>query len=108
YRAPLTARIVDMVGLTDKHVAHLPAQFPGGLWGRGDAFGKWDVDYVLAQNPKYVQVRITQTSPDGSWQTNFTGTTQLVNDPRFRQAYQLVTETIDPSIFVLRTAVTQQ
>ncbi len=29
---------------TVKMVRSAP-QFPGGLWGRGDGFGKWDIDY---------------------------------------------------------------
>ncbi len=90
YRLPLDVRIVDMVGLTDAHIAHRPVQLPGGLWGRGDAFGKWDVDYVLSQQPRFVQVNIIGETPDGRWLTNFTGTTLLVNDPRFRQWYRPV------------------
>ncbi len=92
YRLPLETRVVDMVGLTDEHVAHRPVQLPGGLWGRGDAFGKWDVDYVLAQNPRFVQVNIVGETPGGEWLTNFTGTTLLVNDPRFRRVYEWVDE----------------
>ncbi len=92
YRLPLETRVIDMVGLTDVHIAHRPVQLPGGLWGRGDAFGKWDVDYVLAQNPRFVQVNILEETPEGKWITNFTGTTLLVNDPRFRQMYERVEE----------------
>jgi len=90
YRLPLEVRVVDMVGLTDAHIAHQPVQLPGGLWGRGDAFGKWDVDYILAQKPRFVQVNIIGETADGKWITNFTGTTLLVNDSRFRQMYRLV------------------
>ena len=90
YRLPLEVRVVDMVGLTDAHIAHQPVQLPGGLWGRGDAFGKWDVDYILAQKPRFVQVNIIGETADGKWITNFTGTTLLVNDPRFRRMYRLV------------------
>lgn len=90
YRLPLETRVVDMVGLADEHIAHRPVHLPGGLWGRGDAFGKWDVDYVLAQKPRFVQVNIIRETPDGKWLTNFTGTTLLVNDPRFREIYEPV------------------
>ncbi len=90
YRLPIETRVIDMVGLTDAHIAHRPVQLPGGLWGRGDAFGKWDVDYVLTQNPRFIQVNIVGKTPDGEWLTNFTGTTLLVNDPRFRRAYERV------------------
>jgi arabinofuranosyltransferase len=87
YRLPLTVRIVDMVGLTDEHIAHRPAHFPSGLWGRGDAWGRWDVDYVLAQNPRFVQMHLHGVDEEGHWRTGFTGTMQLVNDPRFQERY---------------------
>jgi arabinofuranosyltransferase len=88
YRLPLTVRIVDMVGLTDEYIAHRPAQFPGGLWGRGDAWGRWDVDYVLAQNPRFVQMHLHGVDEQGNWRTGFTGTALLVNDPRFQERYE--------------------
>lgn len=86
YELPLSVRIVDMVGLTDGHIAHKPAQFPGGLWGRGDAFGKWDVEYVLAQKPQYIQTNVINVQ-NGQYETNFTGTTLLLIDPSFGAVY---------------------
>jgi arabinofuranosyltransferase len=102
YRLPLVVRIVDMVGLTDNHIAHRPVTLPGGLFGRGDAFGKWDTDYVLAQRPRMVQVNLVQQLSDGSWATNFTGTTLLVNDPRFRETYRPVEAPGVSGIFIRR------
>ena len=102
YQLPLETRIVDMVGLTDAHIAHRPMQLPGGLFGRGDGFGKWDVDYVLDQKPRFVQVNILGKAPDGTWLTNFTGTTLLVNDPRFQKMYEVVTEPEVVGIFARR------
>ncbi len=102
YRLPLDVRVVDMVGLTDAHIAHQPVQLPGGLWGRGDAFGKWDVDYVLAQQPRFVQVNIVGVSRDGKLLTNFTGTTLLVNDFRFREIYQPVETSGISGLFIKR------
>lgn len=102
YRLPPEVRIVDMVGLTDAHIAHQPVHLPGGLLGRGDAFGKWDVDYVLRQQPRLVQVNIIGQTAEGKWLTNFTGTTLLVNDPRFRQRYRPVDETHLPGLFIRR------
>ncbi|MGQ9793440.1 MAG: hypothetical protein ACUVSF_07145 [Anaerolineae bacterium] len=90
YSLDLEVRVVDMVGLADGHIAHLPTRLPGGLWGRGDAFGKWDLDYVLAQQPRFVQVEVRGITPEGEYITNFTGTALLVNDPRFREAYHPV------------------
>jgi arabinofuranosyltransferase len=89
YKLPLAVRIVDMVGLTDTHIAHRVPHFPGGLWGRGDAWGRWDVDYVLAQNPRFVQMHVHGVDEQGNWRTGFTGTTLLANDPRFYERYRL-------------------
>lgn len=104
YRLPLEVRVVDMVGLTDAHIAHRPVQLAGGLLGRGDAFGKWDTGYVLAQQPRFVQVNLTGQGDDGLWYTNFTGTTLLVNDPRFVRAYRPVAEPGIAGLFVRREA----
>ncbi len=90
YIVPLETRVVDMIGLTDAHIAHRPIQYPNGLLGQGDAFGKWDVDYILAQSPDFVQVYLRGQTPSGQWKTHFTGTTLLINDPRFQAAYELV------------------
>jgi hypothetical protein len=90
YFLPLNVRVIDMVGLADEHIAHVSAQFPGGLLGRGDAWGKWDVNYVLAQKPRFVQIPLGARSEGGRWVTGFTGTTLLVNDPRFQAQYELV------------------
>jgi hypothetical protein len=90
YFVPLETRVIDMVGLAESHIAHRPSQFPGGLFGLGDGFGKWDVDYVLAQEPKYVQLHLQGRDQAGRWQTDFTGATLLINDPRFQAAYQLI------------------
>jgi len=92
---PLEVRVIDMVGLNDAHIAHLSPQFPGGLWGRGDAYGKWDVDYVLAQDPQFVHVHLQGKDAAGNWQTNFTGTTLLLNDARFRARYRHVPDAQD-------------
>ena len=90
YGLPLEIRVIDLNGLTDAHIAHRPVALPGGLFGRGDGFGKWDIDYVLAQNPRFVQVFVREIRDDGRYTTGNTGQTLLVNDPRFRRRYQLV------------------
>ena len=91
-RLPLSVKIVDIVGLADSHIAHLRPRFPSGLFGRGDGFGKWDVDYVLSQKPLFVQINLTGRTPEGKWTTLFTGTHRLLNDPRFKAKYHLVQE----------------
>jgi hypothetical protein len=88
----LEARVVDMFGLADAHIAHLTPQFPSGLLGRGDAFGKWDVDYVLAQNPRFVQVHILGQKENGELIAQHTAQRLLVNDPRFRARYRQVSD----------------
>lgn len=99
YFLPLDTRVVDMVGLTDVHIAHLPVQFPGGLFARGNGFGRWDVDYVLAQEPAWVQVNILEGDPrGGTARTNWTGTDRLLADPRFQEAYAYVVEPEDPEV----------
>ena len=54
---------------------------------------------MLNQNPRFVQVHITGENPDGSWQTDFTGATLLINDPQFRKNYRLIETTNEPSVF---------
>jgi len=96
---PLDTRVVDMVGLTDAHIAHLPVQFPGGLLARGNGFGRWDVGYVLAQEPAWVQVNILEGDPRaGTARTNWTGTDLLLADPCFWEAYVYVVEPGDPEV----------
>jgi arabinofuranosyltransferase len=92
YALPLEARVVDMFGLADAHIAHLTPQFPSGLLGRGDAFGKWDVDYVLVQNPRFVQVHILGQKENGEFIAQHTAQRLLVNDPRFRARYRQVSD----------------
>ncbi len=90
YLLPLNVRVIDMVGLVDAHIAHLPPQFPGGLLGRGDAFGKWDPNYVLAQRPDYIQINVIGRDENGALLTNFTGTTLLARHPEFLRHYRAV------------------
>ncbi len=95
YALPLEQRILDLNGLTDAHIAHRPPQFPRGFFGRGDGFGKWDVDYVLAQQPRFVQVSLQFIGEDGTLHTANTGQDLLINDPRFREQYEMVSD--DPA-----------
>lgn len=88
YALPLDVRVVDIVGLTNEHIAHLNPRFPHGLLGHGDAFGKWDTDYILAQKPKLIQITGLNLESDGTWRGNFTGADELINDPRFLSEYE--------------------
>jgi hypothetical protein len=87
YNVPLTVRVVDMIGLADNHIANQNASFPDGPFGHYNVFGKWDVDYYLAQNARFVSPSYLSTASDGHIQTGFIGATELVNDPRFQALY---------------------
>ncbi|MCS6774611.1 MAG: hypothetical protein NZ693_10940 [Thermoflexales bacterium] len=87
YALPLDIRVLDMFGLTDAHIAHLKPQFPSGLFGRGDGFGKWDVDYVLARSPHFVQAHVLGVDEQGNYSSN-TSNRLLLNDPRFKARYR--------------------
>lgn len=102
YRLPRTVRVVDVVGLTNRHIARRPRRFPGGLLGRGDAFGKWDTNYVLKQRPRFVQAVIKRRGWPGRWKTNFTGTDHLLNHPQFKKHYRLVKARGVRGLFVRR------
>ncbi|MDW8352615.1 MAG: hypothetical protein RML99_11970, partial [Anaerolineae bacterium] len=83
YELPLDVHVLDMFGLTDAHIAHLKPQFPGGILGRGDGFGKWDVDYVLSRSPRFIQVQIKADEQGNLIATN-TSNRLLIGDPRFK------------------------
>jgi len=70
-------RTIDMLGLNDRHIAHL----------RG-AFGKFDLDYVLGQRPDLVVLvsRISQPSTDSDFLIGYHG--QIFRSPEFRRGYR--------------------
>jgi hypothetical protein len=98
YQAPLGTRVLDMVGLTDGHIAHLRPQ--GDLWAHGVGFGKWDVDYVLAARPRFVQV--VDRGAEGRPKLQFRGSELLLADPRFARDYAPVEERGLAGIYVRR------
>jgi hypothetical protein len=51
------------------------------------------VDYVLAQNPRFIQVQIlADNKENGEFIAQHTGQRLLVNDPRFRARYRQVSD----------------
>lgn len=102
YNLPLDVRVLDMVGLTDAHIARVPPRFPRGIFGRGDGFGKWDVDYVLSQAPRFVEVHVLGRAPDGRWLTDSTAQDELLNDPRFQAQYRRVEGVVGFGLFERR------
>lgn len=88
-------QIIDMIGLNDAHIAHLEPKFPRGL-APGNGFGKWDVDYVLKQQPTFIQVHLNREKWENrDLHTDWVGTDELINDPRFLASYKYVD---DPKI----------
>ncbi len=47
-------RVVDMLGLTDAHIARQPAPLPGVESGSGEVLRKYDTTYVLEQRPDLI------------------------------------------------------
>jgi len=85
------ARIIDMIGLNDNHIAHLPGKF----------MAKYDNAYVLAQRPTYVQMHVVFKN-GVIYPTDFIGTEKLYYLPEFQRLYAPLAES--PYIFRLRTA----
>ncbi len=79
---------IDMLGLTDSHIAHGP--------GRSDGFSpghnKFDIGYVLSRQPTYIMVyRIPM--PDGSYGFNqkyMPASTGLISNPQFIASYTAI------------------
>jgi hypothetical protein len=82
--------IIDMIGLNDSHIAHLEPKFPRGL-APGNGFGKWDVDYVLMQQPTFIQVHLSREKWENrDLRTDWVGTDELINDPQFLASYKYI------------------
>ncbi|HEU4327870.1 MAG TPA: hypothetical protein VFS21_32330 [Roseiflexaceae bacterium] len=92
--------ILDMIGLTDAHIARTPARFPGGLLASGNGFGHWDTDYVLARRPRFVEMAGVTREQAEQWagRPAWVGAAELYQRPEFRQQYQYG----DMSFFVLK------
>lgn len=82
--------IVDMVGLTDAHIAHTPARFPGGLLGRGDGFGHWDSAYVLSRQPRFIEIAGVNEAEAQTWggRAAWAGADDLYRNEEFRRRYR--------------------
>lgn len=83
------AHIIDMVGLNDNYIAHLPGGF----------LNKYDNDYVLAQKPTYIHLHLVPYA--NSWApTDFIGSSELYYSAEFHQYYEQMREI--PYIFKRR------
>lgn len=82
--------IVDMVGLTDAHIAKTPARFPGGLLARGNGYGHWDSAYILARRPRFVEIAGVSREQALRWEGRaaWVGADDLYRSPEFRRLYR--------------------
>lgn len=75
-------RVIDMLGLTDSHIAHL--KMPD--FGRGaSGHEKGDGKYVLSKRPDYIQFGTTY----GWAEPEYIGDRQIFDDPEFGRLYEL-------------------
>jgi arabinofuranosyltransferase len=80
------AHVIDMVGLNDNHIAHLPGGF----------MEKYDNQYVLSRRPDFVEMHISGQGID-AYSTSFIGTAKLYYSVEFHQYYEPIAES--PHIF---------
>lgn len=69
-------RVLDLDGLTDTHISHLP----GGYGGRRDSL------YVLRQAPEFIVLRTSSCSP-GRLDVPFAMDKAIYSDPQFHREY---------------------
>ena len=70
---------IDMTGLCDRHISRLP----GGL------HDKYDPDYVLSRNPRYVVLNTSVPPVNGSYGRDYwIGETALYDHPLFLERYK--------------------
>jgi hypothetical protein len=86
---------IDMLGLTDLHIAHAPIELGHGVLGHE----KHDASYVLSRNPDLIILGLPQLAPRhygpfdlGRWLDRtarfLPGDRALLDDPRFRARYR--------------------
>lgn len=102
-------RTIDYFGLVDAHIAHLdlqPYTFDPGFWGRRTIRLKADMDYVLAQEPTFIELN-TLNVPTSVEDTRAADpySDLMLRHPRFRAAYTPFYHAGDTTLFK-RTATT--
>jgi hypothetical protein len=73
-------RSVDMLGLTDRHIGHLPGHFSA----------KYDVAYVLARDPDLIVLISTVAEPTSAAELPLAGDRAMAVDSVFLARYQFV------------------
>lgn len=71
-------RAIDMAGLNDAHIAHLPGGF----------MAKWDNEYVLAREPAVIQFHTIRERGFVIPSEAFTGTSKLYYSQEFQRWYE--------------------
>ncbi|HEY8048086.1 MAG TPA: hypothetical protein VIE63_02860, partial [Ramlibacter sp.] len=90
-------RAIDMVGLNDAHIAHLPGGF----------MAKWDNEYVLAQEPLVVQFHTIRERGFVIPSEAFTGTSKLYYSQEFQRWYEFDPHSPVAHLFRRRSAPVQ-
>ncbi len=77
--------IIDMLGLSDVHIAHSPPILYKGEWDSGHT--RLDVDYILARDPEWIQLD-THLYPTPEFRLrDWMPPQRLWKDPRVRERY---------------------
>jgi arabinofuranosyltransferase len=82
---------LDLLGLTDKHLARLP----------GEMHTKFDANYVFEKKPDYFFLLVTR-SPQGQWSSNQHHAVVLLEDMRFSH-YELLRDFGTAALFKRRS-----
>ena len=85
---------IDMVGLNNAHIAHLPGGF----------MAKWDNDYVLAQKPVFVQFHTIRDRDIVIPAEAFVGTSKLYYSKEFQRWYEFDAKSPVAHLFRRRSA----
>ncbi len=87
---------IDMTGLCNRHISRLP----------GGRHEKYDPDYVLSQNPKYIVLNTSVRPSEGTYGRDYwVGETALYDHPLFKERYQAIPrywawrwDAVDPNV----------
>jgi hypothetical protein len=89
-------RYLDMLGLTDRHIARTPVGKRITHWQAVPGHAKGDGDYVLSREPDYIIVGPAEgTRIETPW---FLSEVQMLRDPRFRASYRLRREDLSGAV----------
>ena len=97
-------RTIDYFGLVDAHIAHLhPAEyhFDPGFWGRTSFRLKSDIDYVMAQKPRFIELNSANNPKDAHSTIPMDPYSSLMHShPEFQQHYLPLKHSGGTTLFV--------